>query len=167
MMKYDICKDNVLCCDDNCQRCANLIYNKYMEQKAEIISLDEAIEHCYEVANRKCDDCGKEHLQLAKWLEELKESRETINRQEAEIERLKNAYKQCAWERDIFAEDYKEEIRKDISILQVDINKVKSKARKEFWDRLKKEAITKYDWNDYIEMECGDNLLEEMEQEKQ
>jgi len=114
MMKYDICKDNVLCCDDNCQRCANLIYNKYMEQKAE-------------------------------------------------IKRLKNAYKQCAWERDILAEDYREEIRKDISILQVDINKVKSKARKEFWDRLKKEAITKYDWNDYIEMECGDNLLKAME----
>ena len=35
-MEYSICKDNVLCCDDNCQRCANLIYNKYMEQKAEI-----------------------------------------------------------------------------------------------------------------------------------
>jgi hypothetical protein len=32
----DLCKDNVICCDDNCQRCANLIYNKYMEQKAEI-----------------------------------------------------------------------------------------------------------------------------------
>ena len=35
-MEYSICKDNVLCCDDNCQRCANLIYNKYMEQKAKI-----------------------------------------------------------------------------------------------------------------------------------
>ena len=35
------------------------------------MTLNEAIKHCYEVANRKCDDCGKEHLQLAKWLEEL------------------------------------------------------------------------------------------------
>ena len=35
------------------------------------MTLDEAIKHCYEVADRKCDDCGKEHLQLAKWLEEL------------------------------------------------------------------------------------------------
>ena len=60
----------------------------------EIISIDEAIEHCYEVANRKCDDCGKEHLQLAKWLEELKESRETINRQKAEIERLRKQLKE-------------------------------------------------------------------------
>lgn len=24
-----LCKDNVLCCDDNCQRCANLIYQDY------------------------------------------------------------------------------------------------------------------------------------------
>lgn len=36
------------------------------------MTLDDAIKHCYEVAERKCDDCGKEHLQLAKWLEELK-----------------------------------------------------------------------------------------------
>lgn len=40
-MEYSICKDNVICCDDNCQRCANLIYNKYMEQKAEIERLQE------------------------------------------------------------------------------------------------------------------------------
>lgn len=37
------------------------------------ITLDEAIKHCYEVADRKCDDCGKEHLQLAQWLEELRQ----------------------------------------------------------------------------------------------
>ena len=35
-MTDKLCKDNIICCDDNCQRCANLIYNKYMEQKAEI-----------------------------------------------------------------------------------------------------------------------------------
>ena len=39
----------------------------------QIMTLDEAIKHCYEVADRKCDDCGKEHLQLAKWLEELRD----------------------------------------------------------------------------------------------
>jgi ssDNA-binding Zn-finger/Zn-ribbon topoisomerase 1 len=37
------------------------------------MTLNEAIKHCYEVADRKCDDCGKEHLQLAKWLEELQD----------------------------------------------------------------------------------------------
>jgi hypothetical protein len=51
-------------------------------------NIDEAIKHCYEVAEQMCNECGKEHLQLAEWLEELKTSRETINRQKAEIERL-------------------------------------------------------------------------------
>ena len=30
-----LCEDNIICCDDNCQRCANLIYNKYVELQAE------------------------------------------------------------------------------------------------------------------------------------
>ena len=30
-----LCKDNVICCDDNCKRCANLIYNQYLKLKAE------------------------------------------------------------------------------------------------------------------------------------
>lgn len=34
-------------------------------------TLKEAIQHCYEVAGRGCGECEKEHLQLAKWLEEL------------------------------------------------------------------------------------------------
>ena len=37
------------------------------------MTIEEAIQHCYEVANGKgnqCDECRKEHLQLAKWLEE-------------------------------------------------------------------------------------------------
>jgi len=38
-MSDKLCKDNVICCDDNCQRCANLIYNKYVEQQAEISKL--------------------------------------------------------------------------------------------------------------------------------
>lgn len=37
------------------------------------MALDEAIQHCYDVANKGCDECAEEHLQLAKWLEELKE----------------------------------------------------------------------------------------------
>ena len=34
-----LCKDNVICCDDNCKRCANLIYDKYMKQQEEIKNL--------------------------------------------------------------------------------------------------------------------------------
>lgn len=39
-----------------------------------LMTLDEAIAHCYEVAGG-CDACAAEHLQLAHWLEELKHLR--------------------------------------------------------------------------------------------
>lgn len=40
------------------------------------MTLDEAIQHCKEVAeNTTCAGCKKEHLQLAEWLEELKKRR--------------------------------------------------------------------------------------------
>ena len=41
------------------------------------MTLDEAIQHCYEKA-RGCDACANEHLQLALWLEELKLLRKFI-----------------------------------------------------------------------------------------
>ena len=37
-----------------------------------MITLDEAIKHCEEVANNKCSECGRQHKQLATWLKELK-----------------------------------------------------------------------------------------------
>lgn len=40
------------------------------------MTLDEAIKHTLEVADQApCDRCKEEHLQLAKWLKELKEYR--------------------------------------------------------------------------------------------
>ncbi len=38
------------------------------------MKLDEAIKHCEEVLKRDdmCEECKQEHLQLAKWLKELK-----------------------------------------------------------------------------------------------
>ena len=40
------------------------------------MNLDEAILHCNEVANKACEEhnglCASQHLQLAKWLQELK-----------------------------------------------------------------------------------------------
>ena len=52
------------------------------------MTIDEAIIHCEEVAirklknenNAKCVQCGEEHVQLAKWLKELKayKSREDL-----------------------------------------------------------------------------------------
>jgi predicted RNA binding protein YcfA (HicA-like mRNA interferase family) len=45
-----------------------------------VMSLDDAISHCYDVAENSgadtCEACRMEHLQLAAWLEELKRRRE-------------------------------------------------------------------------------------------
>lgn len=35
------------------------------------MTLKEAIKHCQDVAAVKCDECGKEHQQLAGWLQKL------------------------------------------------------------------------------------------------
>ena len=40
-----------------------------------MMTLEEAIDHCEEVAKIECGECAEEHLQLAKWLKELKERR--------------------------------------------------------------------------------------------
>lgn len=40
-----------------------------------MMTLEEAIEHCEEVAKITCGECAKEHLQLAEWLKELRERR--------------------------------------------------------------------------------------------
>lgn len=40
-----------------------------------MMTLEEAIDHCEEVAKIECGKCAEEHLQLAKWLKELKERR--------------------------------------------------------------------------------------------
>ena len=62
----------------------------------------------------------------------------------AEIERLTNAYKQCAWERDVFAEDIKQEIKKDCSYLMLDIKNIKAEAYKEFTEKLKEFMHNKF-----------------------
>lgn len=44
------------------------------------MTIDEAIEHCENVAKNNCSKCGVEHLQLADWLKELKTYRETVQK---------------------------------------------------------------------------------------
>lgn len=86
----------------------------------------------------------------------------------AEVERLQNAYKQCAWERDIFAEDMTQEIKKDCSYLMLDIKTIKAEAYKEAFDKVKEELknIAKIDWQGgyyYLVGEAFfDNLLNEL-----
>lgn len=47
---------------------------------SDMMTIDEAIDHCKDVYNRSCNTdmtkCPEEHLQLKEWLEELKEYRE-------------------------------------------------------------------------------------------
>ena len=55
------------------------------------MTLEEAIQHCHEVAAKDCTDCGKEHEQLALWLTELKSRRiAAIKELEKELERAKH-----------------------------------------------------------------------------
>lgn len=35
------------------------------------MTIEEAVRHCYEVAENNCTECGKQHLQFAEWLREL------------------------------------------------------------------------------------------------
>ena len=45
----------------------------------EIITLEDAITHCYDIADGKtgaCEDCRAEHMMLGSWLRELKLRRE-------------------------------------------------------------------------------------------
>ena len=78
--------------------------------------------------------------------------RDEIAEQQAEIERLKNAYKQCAWERDVFSKD---------------ANTIKSEAYREFADLLKSKADRGF-WQEhgYVDTDDIDNLLKELEEAK-
>lgn len=64
-----------------------------MEDK-NLMTLEEAIQHCYEVAERlrkdnPCNSCAAEHEQLAHWLEELKKLR-------VECDGLRSNWYKCA-----------------------------------------------------------------------
>lgn len=55
-----------------------------------MMTIEEAIAHCYEKAN-SCDACGREHLQLAHWLEELVELRQMkMEREKDDIRTSRN-----------------------------------------------------------------------------
>jgi archaellum component FlaC len=84
--------------------------------------------------------------------------KDLINRQQEEIERLKKAYKQCAWERDVFAEDMKEEIKKDCSYLALDIKTIKAEAIKEFAERLRKHYDEYDDYDDIYVRHIRDDI---------
>ena len=102
---------------------------------------------------------------IKRLLDFIEAQEEYINRLQAENERLKNAYKQCAWERDCFEADNKRlyEIieNKGGSIL---IANAKAEAYKEFAEMLKEKAKPHYfdNCNFAVPIEDIDNLLKEM-----
>lgn len=59
------------------------------ERKSKTMTLDEAIEHCKEVATKNCSECAEEHKQLANWLRTLKYLEESgyANTQKARLVR--------------------------------------------------------------------------------
>jgi len=70
------------------------------------MELQEAIEHCREVADKlECSACGSEHTQLAQWLEDLQEAKRILD----------NVY---YWE--TCPADYRETIAKICNIAEVD-----------------------------------------------
>lgn len=65
-----LCKDNIICCDDNCQRCANLVYAEFIEAKRKLLELQhtndfDAVKVVHGHWKRKphwcvvCSCCGK------------------------------------------------------------------------------------------------------------
>lgn len=48
------------------------MWNTRIAPERKPMTLDEAIEHCEEVATKNCSECAEEHKQLANWLRTLK-----------------------------------------------------------------------------------------------
>lgn len=120
----------------------------------EIISIDEAIRHCYETYFERddlCRECREEHKQLAKWLEKLKESRNTINRQAVEIEALKTEIEGMENQNTLL-------LKKKCKDINIPRKIIKSKAIKEFAKRLK-EKVKMYNSEGVEEGDLIDDLL--------
>lgn len=142
---FGVCRDcpfKDTACEKELDEYALALINR---QKAEI----EKLNISFEVIEREYDDMFAVNRNLM-----------------AEVERLKNAYKQCAWERDMFAENNKQEIEECCSVLQLEINEIKFEAYKEVIEKLK-EHMCSYDLPDYhsfraVDEDTMDEVLKEM-----
>ena len=84
----------------------------------------------------------------------VRKAEEEITRQQTEIERLENE--------NIAKEAEYNDMLEQRNGVEKCIETAKSEAVKEFAERLKKKAMQKFDWNEYIEIEDIDNLVKEM-----
>lgn len=92
---------------------------------------------------------------------------ELVKKQKAEIERLTNAYKQCAWERDTFLEESNSHIERIRGLTRVvydkEISEAKAEAIKEFAELIKMEFYKEFDeLIPSIMADRIDNLVKEM-----
>lgn len=118
-------------------------------------------------------DCDTE------WLLAVKEVLNLTNRQQSEIGLLRTVIEKLKWEKDHLKfkvddlngklEKFKEyrdiknrAYEREIERLQAEIKQAKSEAIKEFAERLKKEAVTKCDWDNCVDVEDIDRLVAEM-----
>jgi Lar family restriction alleviation protein len=74
---YDIfcrdCQASVRFADESeTEESAVNMWNTRIAPERKPMTLDEAIEHCEEVATKNCSECAEEHKQLANWLRTLK-----------------------------------------------------------------------------------------------
>lgn len=128
------------------------------------MTLDEAIQHCKEVAieyeaKGDCFECGKEHRQLAEWLEdykELKEHQETIDPSDERFcEMLNSALRYALGRKSYIVQDTADYIRplipyldnRTLYIMECDItdaaetNGLGMKIDEETWTDLWKDIV--------------------------
>ena len=73
------------------------------------MTIKEAVKHCYEVLERNdlCEECKKEHLQLAHWLERLEKLEEENEALKMGIENLHTDYKELKETSEFVIEKFK------------------------------------------------------------
>jgi archaellum component FlaC len=116
------------------------------------IEVIEFFEQAIDLISRQKADLDLMAMDIDSLIREKDELFGMVEEQKAEIERLRNAYKQCAWERDVFSED---------------INAVKSEAVKEFADKLIEKAYINNYCDMVVSVESINALVQEMVGEKE
>lgn len=107
----------------------------------------------------------------------IKKSLDIINCQKAEIEALyqinakseKEIYelRKELLSKENLEESFKKSVKDFDKRLEKTVKLERAAAYKKFAERLKENATTKFDWNEYIDIEEIDNLLKEMVGEKE
>lgn len=118
--------------------------------------IKKALKYCF---NGECEFCPYRGDKFFCFDKVKEEALDLINRQQAEIERLNSLYVSLGT--DSLGNDVDVKL-KYIYELETKLEAFKSEAIKEFAERLKKEAVTKCDWDNCVDIEDIDRLVAEM-----